>query len=162
VRPLITLERARELLRYDAAAGNLYWLVNRGRSAKAGQVAGYSTCGRVGVKIDGRMYQASRIAWLLHYGVHPHKLIDHIDGNPANNRIENLRDVTHQVNCENKRGPQSNNKLGFMGVVPEQLKFQAFIRTNGRTIYLGSYKSPEEAHQVYLAAKRKIHEGCTI
>jgi len=56
-----------------------------------------------------------RLAWFLHYGTFPKKCIDHIDGNPENNKIANLRDVDHATNNRN-RSLRVDNSLGLTGV----------------------------------------------
>tara|TARA_R100001143_G_C3351183_1_gene129611 strand:- start:119 stop:490 length:372 start_codon:yes stop_codon:yes gene_type:complete len=53
-------------------------------------------------QIFGKLYYAHRIIWTMYYGDWPENEIDHIDRNGFNNKISNLRDVTHQVNMNNK------------------------------------------------------------
>jgi hypothetical protein len=40
--------------------------------------------------------------------------------------------------------------------------FKAAIGISGRTVFLGEFKTAEEAHAAYLAKKREVHPGCTI
>src|SRR5215203_3560608 len=81
----------RELLEYDPAAGDFVWKVTRlGRGARAGGLAGATNGkGRRQIKIDQRIYGSSNLAWLWMTGEWPARLIDHIDGDPANNRWSN-------------------------------------------------------------------------
>jgi len=68
------------------------------------------------VKIDGIAYVAHRIVWVLVHGtIDDDKIIDHIDGNPLNNSIDNLRLTTQTVNNRN-HAKQSNNTSGITGV----------------------------------------------
>ena len=75
--------------------------------------------------------------------------IDHIDGNPSNNKLSNLRDVPHRINIQNRKSKTTRNKSGFLGVVQRGNKFAAHIHRNGKQIYLGLYETPELAHKVY-------------
>lgn len=86
---------------------------------------------------------------------------DHKDRNPLNNRKNNLRFVTSLENNRNK-GKHLNNTSGYTGVVKRKgyNKWKAQIRVDGKLMYLGYYNTPEDAHFVYLTAKKK-HWGET-
>lgn len=91
--------------------------------------------------------------------------IDHIDGNPANNKFANLRDVLHKTNTENRRKATRNKASGMpIGVSIDKRDggIRADITVNGRARSLGRFKTPELAHDAYLKAKREFHLGCTI
>jgi hypothetical protein len=98
------------------------------------------------------------------YGKWPEHVIDHIDGNKLNNRIANLRDVRLAENSQNRiRANRTAKSTGVLGVtLTRSGTFRAQLRLSGEVFYLGQYKSPEEAHQVYLQRKREMHKGCTI
>jgi len=96
--------------------------------------------------------KAHRFAWFMYYGELPKNHIDHIDGNPSNNKIENLRDVTHQQNHMNRKKVK-----GYCWHISNK-KFQASIILNGKNIYLGYFKTKEEARNTYLEAKKKYHK----
>jgi len=126
---------------------------------------------RVGV-VNGRYLQigfggyrdrAHRLAWLYVHGVIP-KEIDHINGNGLDNRICNLREVTHQQNIHNLVRPPKHNSSGFMGVsfFKGTNRFSSYIQVDGKKRHLGYYDTAQEAHQVYLSAKRRYHSSCTI
>jgi len=83
--------------------------------------------------------------------------IDHRDGNPLNNRWDNLRAATRAQNSFNMRG---RSKTGFKGVTHDPKRrgtkqFAAQITVDGKTIHLGRYKTAEEAHSVYCEAALK-------
>jgi len=99
---------------------------------------------------------------MFYYGKYPSKDLDHINGNKSDNCIDNLREVTHRVNIQNEKKARVNSKTGLLGVSPQGDKYQAQIITNGKVKYLGIYETPEEGHQVYLSAKRELHEGNTL
>ncbi len=64
---------------------------------------------------------------------------------------------------QNIRRATARNHTGFLGVGMHVCgKYQARIRVNGKLIRIGFYESPQEAHEAYVAAKRKLHEGCTL
>jgi hypothetical protein len=92
------------------------------------------------------------------------KLIDHIDGNPYNNRFNNLRLATrHQNGCNQKK--HSNNTSGFKGVCWHKVikKWQAYITVEGQRVGLGYFGTKEEAYAVYCEAAKnytKILRGC--
>lgn len=165
VYPIATIERLHELLTYDPETGLFRWRVSVGQRARPGSLAGTknrkSYCG---IKIDRRIYPAHRIAWAFCFGVWPTGEIDHINGDRNDNRIANLRDVPKAVNVQNQRFASSNNKSRFLGVskVANHKAWYARIHANGRSIYLGSFNTPEQAHECYLEAKRNLHRGCTL
>jgi hypothetical protein len=78
----------------------------------------------------------------------PTLFIDHINRDPTDNRLCNLRVVTHQENQFNKIAK---------GYTKHGNKYQASIRLNSKDIYLGRYDTEDEARQVYLQAKEKYH-----
>lgn len=102
---------------------------------------------------------AHRLAWLYMTGEWPRQEIDHIDGDRANNKWLNLRDVDHATNMQNRRVAQSNNVGGFLGVSRRAESIHiAYVGTK----YIGSFRTPEEAHAAYVQRKRAAHDGCTI
>jgi len=158
---MITQARLHELLSYDPETGVMRWRVNKG-PVKAGDVAGNPTRGYLQLMVDGHMTFVHRFIWFYVHGTWPIGNIDHIDGNRSNNRIANLRDVSQAMNIQNERKPRSNNKSGFLVVKANRGLWKAEISINGKTKFLGRFKTPEEAHQVYVEAKRRLHPGCTI
>lgn len=150
---------------YDPLTGDLHWLIHRpNKGIKPGDIAGniQKTGYRRLEHMENSML-AHRIAWLLYYGEEPN-MIDHINGNRADNRIENLRSVTPRVNSQNRRRPQKDTRSGFLGVDQARgtKNWRASIQTDGKRVRLGSYETREEAYAAYVAAKQKYHEGCTL
>jgi len=164
-RATLTADRLRQVLNYDPVTGTFTWAQGMGARAPAGSQAGCRS-GRnspwLVIRIDGVKYYAHRLAWLHIHGEWPVGVIDHVNGNPADNRIANLRDVPQRVNCENKRAPLANNQVGFLGVSPHGQKFAANICAHGESKYLGRFECAEEAHKAYVHAKRALHEGCVL
>lgn len=118
-----------------------------------GSVAGtVGTLGYRSINIFGKMRRSSRVTWMYHYGYWP-EVVDHIDGDTLHDRIENLRDVSHTINCQN-RSMTSTNKTGVLGVYRGGDKYRAQISAFGRKHYLGSFDTLAEA-----AAARKEAEA---
>ena len=103
--------------------------------------------------VDKKQYKVKshRLAWYLHYGHLPINFIDHIDGNPSNNKIENLRDVTAQQNQWNHTKAKGYcwNKSAN--------KFCAYIKINGKMKHLGLFHTEQQARNAYLKAKETYH-----
>lgn len=162
---MITLGRLTAALSYDPRDGLFRWIAPPNQSIRRGEVAGskHPRYGYIRIGVDGRYYMAHRLAWLYVCGRWPEHHIDHINGDRADNRIENLRDVTSSVNSQNQRKAHPNNKgSGLLGVSQNHWKWTARIKVGGRQLNLGTYDAPEEAHAAYLTAKRQLHEGCTL
>lgn len=152
-------DRLRELFEYDGKRGVLLWRTKKG-TAMAGDVAGCTKLkGYVYISIDGKDFAAHRLIWIWANGDIPSGVqIDHINRNPEDNRLENLRKATHNQNAQNKnRLP--NNTSGQTGVVwhKNQKKWLAVIKFMGKRIYLGSFEKFDDAVAARLAAERKYH-----
>lgn len=125
----------------------------------AGKIA-YARCGskyyttKV-LRIHKKMRFAHRVVWKLFYGTDPER-IDHINGNTLDNRIENLRVVTHGENMKNS-AKRRNSKTVRVGVHPHRLagKWVARIRAEGRGKHLGVFDSFDDAVAARKAAEIK-------
>lgn len=156
-------------LNYNIETGQFTWRLNVGSHGriKSGTIAGNPfDNGYWQIKLNGKHYQAHRLAWAYVTGEWPKNHIDHINGIKNDNRFCNLRDVSISINAQNQRKPRTDNKCGFLGVFCHQTKtktsWRARIKINGKAVHIGLFKTPELAHEAYLSAKRKYHEGCTI
>ena len=152
-----------ECFNYDPDTGNLVWRKTLSPNAPAGSVAGnaYRKGGRIVIGLLGRQYQAAHLVWVMFIGAAPAGVIDHRDGDPANNRIENLRDVSCQWNAQNQKSAHQNNSSKLLGVSyrKKRGKFEARINFDGKKHYLGMFATADEARAAYVAAKQKLHEG---
>lgn len=160
----VDVETVQALFSYDALTGDLIRKTAPTYKNKIGDIAG-SICKASGyriVKIKGVGYPAHRLVWLLVYGKWPDHEIDHINGDKADNRLCNLRDVPHQVNVQNLRASTSSSSSGILGVGPHGDRWRARILIEGKKISLGRFKTKEEARIAYINAKRALHAGCTI
>lgn len=88
------------------------------------------------------------------------QIVDHINGDKLDNRCENLRIVSQQINIVN-RGKQSNNTSGYRGVQyrKDRHKWMAIIGQGGKYRRLGLFNTPEEASVVYEAERAKVWSG---
>ena len=157
-------ERLRESLAYDAETGHLTWRLPPRRGVPSGSIAGCKhNQGYLTIGIGGKRFFCHRVAWFIAHGAWPTAVIDHINGDRVDNRIENLRDVPQRTNCENLRRAKSKNKLGVLGVAQAGKNcFAARIVVSGQFHHLGCFGTKEDAGAAYLAAKRKLHAGCSI
>jgi len=107
------------------------------------------------ISVSGKNYKAHRLIWLYVHGRWPNE-VDHIDHDQLNNRIENLREVTHRDNMLNLSIPK-NNSSGVVGVSwnKSHKKWRAQIRVNGKMVYLGGFTLKEDAIKARKEAERK-------
>jgi hypothetical protein len=158
----ITAETLRALLDYEPDTGIFWWRVQLSRRVKVGAIAGTVNCdGYICIKVNGMQFKAHRLAWLHTHGMWPDHQIDHINGNRADNRIANLRDVSQFTNMQNQVRPRMDNTSGFLGVSLDKRdkRWRAGIRINGRRQHIGLFDTAVEAHVAYLAAKLQLHPG---
>ena len=122
------------------------------------------------VSLFGKTYKAHRVIWAIYYG-HLPNVIDHIDGNGLNNRIENLRNTVQAENCKN-RSHQSNSSTGYSGITYVKSRTEGkpgkyLVRINaeaGVRITVGRYDTLEEAiaARQFAETKYSYHENhCT-
>lgn len=163
--PKITRQRLTELFDYNPETGRFLQKVKTSQRVKIGEPAGHlcKVRGYRHMRVDYVLYKEHRLVWLYVKGYYPTGVIDHINGNFADNRIENLREVTQAQNVCNIFKAKKHNKVGLLGVRELDGRYYAGIRASGKYYSLGGHASPEEAHEAYLKAKRKLHgEYCGI
>jgi hypothetical protein len=165
-----------EAFEYDQPTGFLRWRMRTGatpvdarfNTKTAGQIAGslsYNGPERnnkprgVSVGYRGRDYYAHRIVWELHHGPIPSGMvIDHINGNPFDNRLCNLRLATMEQNYHNQaRGMK--NKSGIKGVHYDKVrgKWKAEIRFFNKAITIGRFDSKGLAAVARAKAAIRYH-----
>lgn len=176
---LLTPEELRQLLEYNPSTGELVWkerdaeqftddgaMQSAARSAwwnarYAGKPAlncidpsnGYRTG-----KVKGHYVKAHRVAWAIYHGQWPDDAIDHINGDRADNRISNLRDVTQAENMRNQTRPITNTS-GHIGVSFDRQsgKWAAYICPGkSRKKFLGKFSRKEDAIQARAAAESNL------
>lgn len=151
--------RVLELFSYDPRSGKLFWKVAPSNRVKVGQEAGrIESNGYRRVRIDRNDYYAHRLIFLIENCYLP-EYIDHKDGNPLNNRIENLREASRSENMRNT-SKRSNNTSGIVGVCwgKSRNKWQAECTDrNGKRTHLGYFTDIQVAAEVVKAFRLQEH-----
>ena len=119
---------------------------NTGAFFRNGKKIGYKERkGYIAFRYKTKIYKAHRVAWLLGAGSDPgEKLVDHINKDKADNRLCNLRLATFK---------QNNYNQNSCGVTIKGNRFRASIQEDGKKIFLGSFKTREEATKAYRVAQ---------
>lgn len=168
-------EKLKTLVNYDHKSGEFTWLP---RDVSRFECAAHSKTwnsrwawkragalrpdGYISICIEGKSYQAHRLAWLFVHGLMPEQQIDHINMNRSDNRIINLRDVHQSINQQNRYVRKKLSALPTgVCVFKRNLKrpYQAKIWKNGKTIHLGYFETADLAHSAYIKARKDIHPG---
>ena len=143
---MLNQETLKQHLSYDPLTGLFTRLIAKSTSVKIGNIAGSKDKqGYITLMVCGKLYKAHRLAWLYIHGKWPTNEIDHINGNKADNRLSNLRDVERWINMHNQ-GLRKNNTSGFKGVCRKGKKWSAVIKINKKIHWLGVYETPELAN----------------
>lgn len=158
---MLTQEELKELFYYDSE-GYLIWKTDRGLNRVKGMKAGsVGSHGRVQISVGSKLYLAHVLIWIFHYGNRPENTIDHKDLNFLNNRIENLREATKSEQNFNKPKYKGRNLPKWVSYRPprngRKERFEARITLNGKTLYLGSFQTKDEAYEKAKEAAKKHH-----
>ncbi len=159
----LSQSQLRALLSYDPLTGEFVWLPRTvthyahqtWNTRFAGKPAGTPTPDGLQIRIESKSYRANRLVWLYMTGAWPSDLVDHIDGNPLNDRWINLRAASQIQNSWNRK-LTCNNKSGYPGVRRPKWgkKWIAEIRHKGVHCHLGLYDTFEEAKVARCAAEQ--------
>ena len=134
----------KKYLIYDPETGVFKWKIARQR-IKVGDVAGtLRSDGYIQIKLFNKLYLAHRLAWLYVNGEFPEDSMDHINGIKNDNRVANLRAVTHTENMRN-RSLQSSNTSGHTGVYWYKEKKEKKWRVRVKNIDYGYFKYKQDA-----------------
>lgn len=162
----LTQLELKKYLHYDPETGIFTWKIFSNTQVKIGDIAGCLSKkdGYIYIGMKGKLYLAHRLAWLYATGKIPKDMIDHKDGVRNNNRFNNLREANKSQNAQNRIASTNKNKSGYLGVSlhSSNKKYCAYITVDGKCKNLGSFTTPELAHEAYLTAKRQMHDFCTI
>jgi hypothetical protein len=154
MRKLWTREELQECFRINEA-GELERLI-RGLDWRVVECKVNHSDGYCQVQFKDYKIKYHTIIWVLTHGtiVDAEAVIDHIDGNKLNNKIENLRLITNRENGQNRESHRNGRLVGCS--LHKCGKWEAQIKINGKRIHLGYYNTEIEAHAVYLKACKLI------
>ena len=134
---------------YNDETGALVW-------KSTGKVAGHvnKTNHYIEIRLDKKLYKAHRLVYKLVLGIEPEGVIDHIDGNPSNNKIENLRLSTIQENSRNSGKARTVKKSQYKGVWKKNNGWEAGIVVDDKIVARKSFLNEIDAALWYdLKAK---------
>ncbi len=151
---MLTREKILDRLSYNEETGSLTRNWKGGSSRPTGTVR---HDGYIRINVDGRLYYAHRLVWIIFNGAIPDGMqVDHIDCDPSNNKISNLRLATQSQNNHNQR-VYKNSTSGVKGVIwskrEQRWKVTCWlgnVKHNG-----GTFKCLDEA----IAAQEKLRSG---
>lgn len=154
-------KRLKQFISYCPETGGFKRL--DGYKVKKGcRAGGLDALGYLKIKLDGFTYLGHRLAWFYMHGKWPADEIDHINNNPSDNRLVNLREATPSQNKANRMLPRHNTS-GCKGVsyyTADDIWVVRFL-AGGKNIYIGRFKEKEEAIQAYKDSIHKYHEEFT-
>jgi len=167
----VDLEFLQTCLRYERDTGDFYWLrrpedhfataraANSWNGKYAETKAGsLGRNGRININLSYRLLKAHRLAWFFETEQWPEQQIDHINGDPSDNRIANLREASNAQNSYN-RGANKNNTSGHKGAYWDKPrgKWRAQMMLDKKTVFLGHYDNVEDAAKAYKRAAQEAH-----
>jgi HNH endonuclease len=162
----VSVARVKEAFDYCPESGLVYWRIKRRGQANPGDVVGCTKNRYLTTKLDGNTLMVHRVAWAVVHGRWPIGDIDHIDGNPSNNRLANLRECSRSENMQNRRAAKSTSKSGFLGVwrLNRNLSrpWQAAVVIGRVQVWRERFETKDEAYAAYLAAKARLHPFQTL
>lgn len=155
IKKQVTKEYLNEVFEYKEGA--LFWKIHK-RSVKAGQRAGTKSKAKYRlICLDGKLYLEHRLIFLLHHGYLP-KIIDHINHDPEDNRIENLREASKQQNMFNSKKPITNTSgIKHVWFRKDTKKWIVEFVIDGKKQYFGQYVNKQEAAQRAVEVKKQLH-----
>jgi len=155
MKQLPSQEALRGLFSYDPDTGHLTNLFTRSSRAVKGCRAGnLMGTGYRRVRVNGVEYGEHRLIWKLVYDEDP-GIINHLDHNRSNNALSNLENGDSRNNNAHSAAKRNRLPVGVKQLSEEGKlynRYMARATVNGNRLYLGTYDTPEQAHQAYLEA----------
>jgi hypothetical protein len=153
----LTQARLKEVLQYDPETGAFFQRAVTSSRVRIGDRAGSDNgSGYRRISVDGRSYYAHRLAWIYVFGHFPDGELDHKNHNRSSCRIADLREATPRQNKANSKA-RKHNRSGLKGVSKRYHRWRAAIRFNGKSVFLGSFATPEAAHAAYCYVAKRLH-----
>lgn len=159
------LKEMKQHMIYDPISGNFLALKKGRKGRKIGDILGWDSHRYRLIYFKNQAYRAHRLAWLFYYN-QDCEIIDHIDLDRSNNKINNLRNGSRTDNNQNIIHKRKHNTTGKLGVEwshnSSKNLYTARITAYGKRIYLGAFSNIDDAHQAYVNAKQKLHPFSTL
>lgn len=154
----LTQQLLHELFEYSE--GKLFWKVRPASCVQVGDEVGSQNDSKYGylrVRLRDKRYMVHSLIFMYHHGYMPN-LIDHIDGNSENNKIENLREATCSQNSLNKK-VRTDSSTGVKNVAfyKPNGKFAVSLSISGKRKHIGYFDDLELAELVAIEAREKFH-----
>ena len=149
--------RAKDFFSYNPITGEIIWIKDMKRRKHKGVLAGcINGCGYLQVQLKGVMILGHRLAWYLYNGEDPKDQIDHINGVRNDNRIHNLRVVSHRENLQNCISHREGRLVGA-SFYSRDGNWRADIQIDGKKKHIGYYETEQEAHEAYVNKLQEVH-----
>lgn len=135
--------RLKELVSYDAVSGLFTW-------NSSGKIAGWKDKKYSRIRLDNKLYLQHRLVWLYVYGAWPTDQLDHLDRDGFNNRLDNLRECSNQINQHNRNSTR-NGTSKFIGVYwnSSKGKWVAKFKFKGKEVFYKAFSDELDAHKAY-------------
>jgi hypothetical protein len=151
-----TKDEADEIFEYCSETGSMKFKRGKRKGDEAGSVRTRNNLSHMFVSFNGVNVAVHRLAWLMTYGEWPKGTVDHRNGIGTDNRLENLRDVTHQQNQRNmKRSAKNTSGVCGVSFCKRINKWRAQVEIEGKQIWLGYHATLEDASRAREAANSK-------
>lgn len=157
---MLSQSELKEVIHYDPLTGVFTRIKKTSNSVKTGNLAGCFDKGNgyIRIRVNSKLYQAHRLAWLYMMGEFPKQMIDHKDGNKTNNAFSNLREADSSQNALNSK-ILATNKSGYKGVGFHKKTgmWRARAVLNKVVHYLGLFETAQLAANAYKEFAEKNH-----
>ena len=158
------------LERFEYREGELFYRYKAGRKIMVGDKVGCRRKdGYIKTCVNSKQFHVHRLIFLMHHGYLPNS-VDHIDGNPSNNKIENLRGCEHRLNIVNQK-IRANSTSKVKGVTWDKVnkRWCAGFTFKDKNYWLGRFDSLDDAKECIELARELVcgefanhGHGCVI
>ena len=156
----ISIDRLKEVLSYCPDTGAITWKSKMNRRIVVGTLAGSKDKkGYLHLEVSGVRLLGHRVAFAISYGIWP-EIVDHINRDPSDNRLSNLRASDKSLNAQNQCLNKTRGKHGRgVSFDKKSQRYLSSIHVHGKTYRLGSFQTADDAHGAYAIAKAEYHKG---
>jgi len=147
----------KEYISYSPESGEFTWIKSPSAAVPVGSKTGFKGDRYARIQFKGKQLLAHRVAWFFTYGEVP-SMIDHINGDPFDNRLCNLRASNAFLNSRNR---ESHRKGKLFGAHLIRGKYHGSFSREKKVYFVGVFDSEKEASAAvfgYLKAKGWLEE----